>query len=317
MKLIDPALLGATLRDLLRADGARLTSEPAYLRARLSDRAPQAGREIALLVQAQSAGIPQALQANPPTASLRTSLISKLHDERGLSTEAADWAVDCWAAALGMTFTADLPKPIPVVPTQVLIPQTPPSGGTRGGPLPQRSTAEKGVLNKVFGVGGAIVGVAVGTYSGINLLLPLAAALLCGWLAYKWVKPEAKSMVPAFAVQAGHGLWMLLGVIVVGVFNPTLLDVVILAAGLTWLLARPGLGPVVLLGAYQCISFVINLQAFLAADVGSDIHRALLVHLIFRALGVALMVMGLQKLRGQSALPVGPPLAERGGNPGA
>ncbi len=41
MKLIDPASLGATLKDLLRADSTRLIDESGYLRARLSDRAPQ------------------------------------------------------------------------------------------------------------------------------------------------------------------------------------------------------------------------------------------------------------------------------------
>ena len=95
----------------------------------------------------------------------------------------------------------------------------------------------------------------------------------------------------------------------IGVFSPTALDLVVLAVGLTWLLMRPGLGPVVLLGAYQCIVFVINLVAFFGAEVGSQVHRALLVHLIFRVLAVVLMVTGLLDVRRRSALSVEQPLA--------
>jgi hypothetical protein len=159
------------------------------------------------------------------------------------------------------------------------------------------SKQRRGALSKAGGLVGTVVGVAVGMYSGINLLIPLTGAFLCGWIAYKLVKEDVKPMVPAIAVQLGHGLWMLFGFIMLRVLNQNALDLVILAAGLTWLLVRPGLGPVILLSTYQCIAFVVNLLSFLAAGVGSTTHKALLVHLVFRLAAVLLMVVGLQQMR--------------------
>ncbi len=113
MQLTDPAVLGATLRDLFRTDGGRLLDETPYLRARLSDRVPQSVREIPLLVAAQSAGVPKTLYYSPRTFSLRSSLIAKLKDDCGLSMEAATWCVGCWAFALDVTFLPDA-RPIPL-----------------------------------------------------------------------------------------------------------------------------------------------------------------------------------------------------------
>jgi hypothetical protein len=117
-------------------------------------------------------------------------------------------------------------------------------------------------------------------------------------------------MLPAIAVQGGQGLWMLFGFIMLHVMNQNALDVVILAAGLSWLLVRPGVAPVILLVTYQILAFAVNLTNFLAASVGSTAHKALLVHLVFRVAAVLLMVNGLQQMRRRKTSAVGLPLTE-------
>jgi hypothetical protein len=157
---------------------------------------------------------------------------------------------------------------------------------------------------------GAVVGGAVGMYSGINLLIPLGGAFLCGWIAYKLAMEEVKPMVPAIAVQGGQGLWMLFGFVVLHVLNQNMIDIAILALGLSWLLLRPGVAPVILLVAYQILASAVNLTGFLAASVGSTAHKALLVHLVFRVAAVVLMVNGLQQMRRRKTLAVELPLIE-------
>ena len=58
---------------------------------------------------------------------------------------------------------------------------------------------------------------------------------------------------------------------------------------MVWLLARPGLAPVIVLTVYQALALLINLFAFLSFPVGHALHRALLVHFLWRGLAVVLM----------------------------
>jgi hypothetical protein len=152
-------------------------------------------------------------------------------------------------------------------------------------------------LAMIGGAAGAAAGYAVSQYTGPMALIPLGGTLLFGLLAAKVVRPATKPMVPGFAVQVGQLLWFIIGAVATGQYRSVLLDLIILAIGLVWLLARPGLGPVLLLGIYQGISFVINAAVFASTPIGSVEHKALLVHLIFRAAAVVLMIAGLRRSR--------------------
>jgi hypothetical protein len=90
-------------------------------------------------------------------------------------------------------------------------------------------------------------------------------------------------------VQAGHLLWIAVGLIVIGTLTVDLVDIAILLIGVFWLLLRPGLAPVVVLTIYQVLLLLINLLAFLAFPIGHNLHRALLIHIIWRGLAVVLM----------------------------
>ena len=134
-----------------------------------------------------------------------------------------------------------------------------------------------------------VVGIAAGAYSGIHLLIPLALAGLFWWVARKLLPHRPPEFVGAAAVQAGHLLWLAVGLIVIRALTVDLVDIAILLIGVVWLLARPGLAPVIVLTVYQSLALLISLVAFLNLPVGHNLHRALLVHLLWRVLALILM----------------------------
>ncbi len=143
-----------------------------------------------------------------------------------------------------------------------------------------------------------VVGIAVGVYSGMHLLIPLALTALVWW-AFRTLLPDrSPDHVAAAAVQAGHLLWITVGLIVIGALTVDLLDIAILLLGVAWLLLRPGLAPVIVLTIYQALALLINLFAFLNFPIGHNLHRALLVHIIWRGLALILMWRAHHNARG-------------------
>jgi len=134
-----------------------------------------------------------------------------------------------------------------------------------------------------------VIAIAVGVYSRFHLLIPLVLSGLCWWAARKLLPDRPPDFVAAAAVQAGHLLWIATGLIVIGALTVDLVDIAILLIGVGWLLARPGLAPVIVLTIYQSLALLINLFAFLNFPVGNNLHRALLVHLLWRILALVLM----------------------------
>jgi len=142
---------------------------------------------------------------------------------------------------------------------------------------------------KASSIVATVVGIAAGVYSGVHLLIPLAVTVLFWWVARKLLPHRPPDFVAAAAVQAGHLVWIAIGLIVIGALTVDLLDIAILLVGVVWLLARPGLAPVIVLTVYQSLALLINLFAFLNLPVGENLHRALLIHLLWRALALILM----------------------------
>jgi hypothetical protein len=158
-----------------------------------------------------------------------------------------------------------------------------------------------GVAQQGLGIVGAIFGIAVGRYTGINLLIPLAGAFLFGWIFKKVANEKAQPMLAAFAVQGGHFLWMGLGFAIRGTLDRNVADLVILAVGLTWLAAAPGLGATLLCAAYQLLAVAMNVYMFIQAEFGTPEHKALVVHIVLRIVALATLFMGLTKLTPKAA----------------
>jgi hypothetical protein len=142
-----------------------------------------------------------------------------------------------------------------------------------------------------------VVGLAAGVYSGIHLLIPLVLTGLA-WGVARLLPDRPTDFVVAAAVQVGHLLWITVGLVVIGALTVDLVDIAILLAGSAWLLAKPGLAPAVVLTVYQAVALLINVGALLAMPIGHNLHRALLIHIIWRILALVFMWRGYHKSRG-------------------
>lgn len=83
--------------------GRGLCDDPQRCEALLRDYCGTYRREIALLVNAMREQVPAELMSTEgkvPYAILRSRLVKKLEENLAITTEAAEWSVDAWAAAL-------------------------------------------------------------------------------------------------------------------------------------------------------------------------------------------------------------------------
>jgi hypothetical protein len=141
---------------------------------------------------------------------------------------------------------------------------------------------------------GGILAAALGMYSGVNALIPLAFAGVAFFVGLRFMPEAEKIWLPPLAVQFGYLCWMLVGAIVLAIMNFTasdvLIDIVILSVGLVWLYARPGLWPVILLVLYHTAGLIM-LSTTVAAGGGHNMYPALAVHATLRVLAIGLMLL--------------------------
>jgi len=156
---------------------------------------------------------------------------------------------------------------------------------------------KQSVLAMIFGGIGALIGVVVGRYAGFALVIPAAFGLMVGWILSMTVPATSKPVVPASAIQAGHGLWMLLGMVLLSMFGLNLIECAAMIGGAIWLAYSPSVIIVALLICYQAVGIVINGMAFAEATRNTDIHKALMVHLFLRLAAVVTMLYGLIESR--------------------
>ncbi len=175
------------------------------------------------------------------------------------------------------------------------------------------ASAPKKSANPFLTVSGILGGV-IGFYCGLMLFIPFAGAAAALLLAKHFASEKLKPFTAALAVIFGHLAWMLVG----GFFIPAGLaqvipDLVIIIAGLLWLVLRPGLGPVILLGIYEGISLVVNVVGIFQFDYGTAGHKALTAHIALRLFALASLFTGYRQFRKNQAEPaqmeVPPPVA--------
>jgi hypothetical protein len=150
-----------------------------------------------------------------------------------------------------------------------------------------------------LGVAAALGGAALGTYAGIHLLIPLAAAGAAMWIMRKLFSARPTHVLAAASVQAGHVAWFGFAAMVGGreILHVVWLDIALMTAGVAWLVVRPGIWPIALLGAWQIFGIALNVAAWAEAPIGTGAHKALVVHLVLRLVASGLMVSGYLALR--------------------
>jgi hypothetical protein len=96
----------ATFIDIIQRQGYALIDDPWELEQVLARALPNHKPERSVLIAAAKERIPTDIRAatgGVPSTSLRANLAARLRDNRGITDDLARWAVDCWAAALGIT----------------------------------------------------------------------------------------------------------------------------------------------------------------------------------------------------------------------
>ena len=100
-----------TLRELIARHGQSLCSDARRCEGLLRDHCGEHRREVNLLVSALRERVPLdllAAQGSVPRGLLLTRLARRLEDQMSVTAEAARWAVDSWALALGVATDAEV-----------------------------------------------------------------------------------------------------------------------------------------------------------------------------------------------------------------
>ncbi|MGP8201466.1 MAG: hypothetical protein ACLQU4_18400 [Limisphaerales bacterium] len=150
-------------------------------------------------------------------------------------------------------------------------------------------------MNDLLKIAALLLGAVLGLYCGVTVLIP-AAGIFLFVLMTKWIPiPHLKPFVGALAIQFGHGLSMFIAGLYYldsGGMRLVMFDLLVLAIGLTWLMSRPGLMPVLLLGIYQLVALVINIHRISDYEVGSVFHKAITVTIALRLAAIIALVVG-------------------------
>lgn len=159
----------------------------------------------------------------------------------------------------------------------------------------------------VLAVAGFGLGAALTTWLGYDALavIVLACGTAFSWLIARTTLPfDRRPLVPSLAVQGGHIIWLLQGVITLGRWGG-LFDVVPHAAGVVWLALRPGSAPAWFLAIFHAVEATLHvLQLGGTADPASAAPWVA-AHVALRALAVYLMLRGLRRMQRRSGRTAG------------
>jgi hypothetical protein len=152
---------------VLARTGRDVTTDAKLCEALLRDLCGEHRREIAVLVAAQKERVAADLltpQVGVPREVLLARLTQRLQDNLGLTEEAARWAVDSWALALGLQLpqpTAPTPLVMPAKPAPAVVSAPPTSHPPTPGPTPSPQPTPPSQLRPRAPWGCWIVGILV------------------------------------------------------------------------------------------------------------------------------------------------------------
>ena len=148
----------------------------------------------------------------------------------------------------------------------------------------------------IFIVGGAL-SMGIGYYVEVGQLVPvMVAGVLWILLDKAGLQSERDAMIPAFAFQAGHVVWLAVGYLEDGAAS--MLPVAVLVAfGLAWLMARPGGLPVFVLCLLQLFLLGFGLVDLLDEPLGTHVHKVHTMHVFLHLVSVGFMTDGYFRFR--------------------
>lgn len=142
---------------------------------------------------------------------------------------------------------------------------------------------EPSAAARVAGIVGGLVGVGVGQYAACALLVPGGVALVIGLTLAAFLQMPRKAFAAAVAIPVGHATWMLVAMILLKAFDPVFVAEALALLLLPWLLLfTPPLIVAIPLALYQVVGLVVNAMALAELPGGSEMHKAIVVHIFLR-----------------------------------
>lgn len=148
----------------------------------------------------------------------------------------------------------------------------------------------------VWTIAGSGVGILLGLYSGIHVFVPFILVFGVVWVLNKTntVPIEGRNIIGLLAGQFG---WMFLGAVLTDQWQLVYIDLVFIGAGIIWLLVKIHAIPIILLLLFQLGVLFININLILMKEIGTDEHRALVVHIALRVMVIVALGSGVLALR--------------------
>ncbi len=137
-----------------------------------------------------------------------------------------------------------------------------------------------------------------GAWLSGGLFFPLVLIFLCCWIAKRLLPPALEDVRIAIGIVAGQASWFLIAALLAGgeVLAQVLPDVVILTAGLAWLITRPGVWPIIFLMAFEGLVLLLNL--FMLTQVGVEEGlKGIISAVLIRVAALIFLYSGLQSRR--------------------
>jgi hypothetical protein len=129
---------------------------------------------------------------------------------------------------------------------------------------------------------------AVAWYAGI--LFPILGSIaVARWMGKQALRKD-KAFLLAAALQAGHMAWALIGMLTLRILDlEVIIQIAIVAVGISWLLYKPGLGAVTFLTVYQLLGLSFNAVEVLDVPRGSIDEKSVVGDILWRLIALFLM----------------------------
>ncbi len=155
-------------------------------------------------------------------------------------------------------------------------------------------------LYAVSGVSASFV-----TMLGVSYLIALAVLSASCWAMRRLLKPEDRFLALAAGIPAGQAMLLLFSIAAFGrdAAPQVGFDIAVLAAGLAWLMLRPGAAPLALLLAYEAFALLVKAHALYSESFLQNFYRGVFAAILVQIAALFALFDGLQRVKYKAAAP--------------
>jgi hypothetical protein len=199
----------------------------------------------------------------------------------------------------GAGATSPSPVALPAA-TSAGVPARPVAGPSAPGvPAGAAVPGKRSARQSVGSIAGIAIGIGVSRFFGAALLVPSVVGVAAGAVLARWGPIRSRPFAAAGGVIIGHVAWMVAGALVLRSFSAVGIDIVLMSAGVAWLLAWPALAPVLVLAAFEVMGTVVNAIQLNSGET-AGFEKALVLHLLLRIGALVALGVGYRAFRSQA-----------------